>query len=88
MWVKKKNILEPIFIQIQCNLVAQLSPTLCEPMDCSTPSFPVHHQLTELAETHVHRVGDAIQPLILCCPLLLPPSIFPSIRVFSTESAL
>ena len=57
-------------------------------MDCSMPGFPVHHQLPELAQTHVHRVSDAIQPLVLCCPLLLLPSIFPSIMVFSSESAL
>ena len=44
------------------SLVAQLSPTLCDPMDCSMPGFPVHHQLLELAQTHVHRVSDAIQP--------------------------
>ena len=56
-------------------------------MDCSTPGLPVHHQLLEFTQTHVHRVGDAIQHLILCRPLLLP-SIFPSIRVFSNESAL
>ena len=37
-------------------------PTLCNPMDCSTPGFPVHHQLPELTQTHVHRIGDAIQP--------------------------
>ena len=42
--------------------VAQLCPTLCDPMDCSTPGFPVHHQLPELARTHVHEVSDAIQP--------------------------
>ena len=42
--------------------VAQLCPTLCNGMDCSKPGFPVHHQLPELAQTHVHRVGDAIQP--------------------------
>ena len=36
--------------------------TLCDPMDCSTPGFPVHHQLLELTQTHVHRVGDTIQP--------------------------
>ena len=42
--------------------VTQSCPTLCRPMDCSTPAFPVHHQLPELAQTHVHRVGDAIQP--------------------------
>ena len=52
------------------------------------PGLPVHHQLPELAQSHVHRVGDAIQYLILCLPLLLLPSIFPSIRVFSNESAL
>ena len=50
------------------------------------PGLPVHHQLPESTQTHVHWVGDAIQPLILCCPLLLLPSIFPSIRVFSNES--
>ena len=54
-------------------------------MDCSTPGLPVHHQLPELAQTHVHRVGDAIQPSHPLCPLLLLPSIFPSIRVFSSE---
>ena len=49
---------------------------LCDPMDCSTPGFPVHYQLLELAQTHVHRVSDAIQPFILGCPLfLLPPSL-------------
>ena len=42
--------------------VPQSCPTLCNPMDCSTPGFPVHHQLSELAQTHVHGVGDAIQP--------------------------
>ena len=55
-------------------------------MDCSKPGLPVHHQLPELAETHVHRVSDAIQHLVLCRPLLLLPSIFPSIRVLSSES--
>ena len=42
--------------------VAQSCPTLCEPMDCSTPGLPVHHQLQELTQTHVYQVGDAIQP--------------------------
>ena len=55
-------------------------------MDCSTPGLPVHHQLPEFTETHVHLVGDAFQPLILCHPLLLLPSIIPSIRVFLNES--
>ena len=52
------------------------------------PGIPVHHQLPELTQTHVHWVGDVIQPSLLCHPLLLPPSIFPSIRVFSNESVL
>ena len=68
--------------------VAQSCPTLCNPMDCSTPGLPVHYQLPESTQTHVHRVGDAINHLILCHPLLLLPSIFPSIRVFSNESVL
>ena len=57
-------------------------------MNHSMPGLPVHHQLPEVTQTHVHWVGDAIQHLILCCPLLLLPSIFPSTRVFSNESAL
>ena len=47
---------------LQFSSVAQLCLTLCDPMDCSMPGFPVHHQLLELTQTHVHRVGDAIQP--------------------------
>ena len=62
--------------------------TLCDPMDCSTPGLPVHHQLLELAKTHVHPVSDAIQPSHPLSPRLLLPSIFPSIRVFSNESVL
>ena len=49
-------------IRSQFSLVTQSCPTLRNPMDCSTPGFPVHHQLPELAETHIHRTGDAIQP--------------------------
>ena len=62
--------------------------TLCDPMDCSTPGFPVLHHLLELVQTPVHWVGNAINHLILCHPLLLLHSIFPSIRVFSNELAL
>ena len=47
---------------VQFSSVTQSCPTLCNPMDCSTPDFPVHHQLLELTETHVYWVGDAIQP--------------------------
>ena len=62
--------------------------TLCDPMDCSTPGFPVHHQLPVFTQIHVHQVGDAIQP---SHPLLSPSPpapIPPSIRVFSDELAL
>ena len=62
--------------------------TLCDPMDCSRPGLPVHHQLPEFAQTHVHQVSGTSNHLILCCPLLLLPSVFPSIRVFSNESVL
>ena len=47
----------------QFSLVTQFYLTLCNPMDCSTPGLPVHHQLPEFTQVHVHRVGDAIQPL-------------------------
>ena len=57
-------------------------------MDCSTPGLSVHHQHPELTQTHVHLVDVPSNHLILCCSLLLVPSIFPSIRVFSNESAL
>ena len=57
-------------------------------MVCSTPGFPVLHCLPELAQTHVHRAGDVIQPSHPSLSLLFLPSIFPSIRVFSNESSL
>ena len=77
------------FIQwVQFSSVAQSCPTLCDLMNCSTPGHPVHHQLSEFTQTHVHRVGDAIQPSHLCRSLLLLPPIPPSIRVYSNESAL
>ena len=57
-------------------------------MDCSTPSLPVHHQLPEPAQTHVHWVGNAIQTSYPLSSLLLLPLIFPSIRVFSNQSVL
>ena len=57
-------------------------------MDCSTPGFLVHHQLPELTQTHFMSSVMPSNHLILCFPLLLPPSVFPSIRVFSKESVL
>ena len=73
---------------VQFSSVAQSCPTLFNPVDCSTPGFPVHHQFPELTQIHVHWVSDGIQPSYPLSPLLLLPSIFPSIRVFSNESVL
>ena len=61
---------------------------LCDPMDCSMSGFPVHHQLLELAQTHVHRVSDAIQPSHPLSSPSPPAFNFPSFRVFSSESVL
>ena len=72
----------------QFSSVAQLCLTLCDPMDCSTPGFPVPHQLPDVSQTHVHWVGDAIQPSHSLSSPSPPSSIFPSIRAFSSESAL
>ena len=83
------------FSSVQFSSVSQSCPTLRDLMDCSTPGFPVHHQLPEIAQTHVHRIGDAIHP----SHFLSSPSpgdesswqrlnIFPSIRVFSKGSVL
>ena len=74
--------------KIQFSSVAQSCLTICDPMDCSTPGLPVHHQLPELTQTHVHWLVMPSNHFIFCCPLFLLPSIFPSIRVFSNESVL
>ena len=80
--------LHPNIPELCVSSVAQSCLTLCNPMDFSMPGFPVHHQLPEPTQTPVHHVSDAIQPFILCCPLLLLPLIFPSIRAFSNELVL
>ena len=75
-------------VSVQFSSVAQSCPTLCDPMNRSTPGLHVHHQLPEFTQTHVHRVSDAIQtthPLSSPSPPALNP---PSIRVFSNESTL
>ena len=77
-----------IYLLIQFSSVAQSCPTLCDPMNRSTPGLPVHHQLPEFTQTHVHRVRDAIQPSHPLSSLLLLRPIPPSIRVFSNESTL
>ena len=73
---------------LEISVQSQLCLTLCYPMDCSTPGFPVHHQLPRACSNSYHQVVMPSNHLILCCPRLLLPSIFPSIRTFSNESAL
>ena len=76
---------------VQFSSVAQSCPTLCDPMNCSTPGLPVHHQLPEFTQTHVHRVSDAIHPAISSsvvpfssCPQSLPASeSFPMSQLFA-----
>ena len=70
-----------------CCSVAQSCPTLCDPMACSMTGFPVLHYLLDFAQIQVHWAGNAIQPSHPLLPLLLLSSIFPSIRVFSSELA-
>ena len=83
----------PLYIEgissfIQFSSVTQSCLILCNPMDCSMPGFPVHHHLLEFTQTYVHRSMMPSNHLILCRPLLLLPSVFPSIRVFFRELAL
>ena len=75
-------------VYIQFRSVGQSCPTFCDPMNRSTPGLPVHHQLPEFIQTHVHRVGDAIQPSHPLSPPSPPAPIPPSIRVFNNESTL
>ena len=81
-WEASKNA------SVQFSSVTQSCPTLCDPMNCSMPGLPVHNQLPESTQNHVHWVSDAIQPSRPLSSPSPPPSIFPSIRVFSNESAL
>ena len=73
---------------VQFSSVAQSCPTLCDPMNHSTPGLPVHHKHPEFTQTHVHRVSDAIQPSHPLSSPSPPVPIPPSIRVFSNESTL
>ena len=73
---------------MQFSTVTQSCPIICDPMDCSTPGFHVHHQLPELAQTHIIESVMPSNHLILWLPLLLLPSVFPSINVFCSESVL
>ena len=77
-----------IIYGVQFGSVTQSCPTLCDPMDCSMPGFPVHHQLLELTQTHVHWAGDAIQlshPLVSPSP---PACNLSQHQVFPNESVL
>ena len=65
----------PTLLLDQIRSVAQSCPTLCDPMNCSTPGLPVHHQLPEFTQTHIYRVSDAIQP---SHPLSFPSPLAPS----------
>ena len=76
------------FSSVQSSSVTQLCPTLCDPTDRSTPGLSVHHQVLEFTQIHVYWVSDAIQPSYPLLFPFLPPSIFPSIKVFSNESIL
>ena len=77
-----------LMLPVQFSSVAQSCPTLCNPMNLSTPGLPVHHQLLELLKFMSIESVMPSNHLILCCPLLLLSSIFPSIRIFSSELAL
>ena len=103
-WTLKKNLYSAVvwgviatYIKLVDNIVqvfyqfssvTQLCPTLCDPMNCSMPGLSVHHQLPEFTQLMSIELVMPSNHLILCHPLLLLPSIFPSIRVFSNESAL
>ena len=80
-WYNKKFTIICLFSSVQFSSVAQLCLTLCNPMNRSTPGLPVHHQLPEFTQTHVHRVSDAIQP---SHPLLSPS--LPSPNPFQHQS--
>ena len=73
---------------VQFSSVTQSCPTFCDPMNCTMPGLPVHHQLPEFTQTQVHWVGDAIQPSHPLSSPSPPAPIPPSIRVFSNESTL
>ena len=76
------NFLNKVSKRIQFSLVAQSCPNLCDPMDCSTPGLPVHHQLPESTQTHVRWVGDAIQPSHPVIPFSACPQSFPASGLF------
>ena len=87
--LSQHNALDEINVKsVQFSSVTQSCMTLCDPMNRSMPGLPVHHQLLDITQTPVHELVTPSSHLILYCPLLRLLSIFPSIRVFSNESAL
>ena len=82
------NLPEAAFLSVPFSSVAQSCSTLCDPMNRGVPGLPVYHQPLESTQTHVHQVSDAILPSHPLSSLILLPSVFPMIRVFSNESAL
>ena len=84
----RKSKQEGIYVSVQFSSVAQSCPTLCDPMNHSTPGLPVHHQLQSSLRLMSIESVMLSSHLILCHPLLLLPPIPPSIRVFSNESTL
>ena len=75
---------------VQFNSVSKSCPIICNPLNCSMPGYPVLHHPLEFAQTHIHWVGDAIQPSHLCHPLLLPQSFpasgsFPMSQLFTSR---
>ena len=85
----ESKYMSPLYMYMyQFSSVALSCLILCDPKDWSTPGFPVHHQLLELTQTHVHQVSDAIQPSYPLLSLSLPAINLSSIRVFSSESVL
>ena len=87
-WTSTRKTNPQVTINYQFSSVTQSCPTLCDPMDCSTPGFPVHHQLPDVAQTHVHWVGDTIQPSHPLLSLSTPAFNLSHIRVFSSELVL
>ena len=86
---KKKAKVKAWFSSVQFSSFQSLSRVqLCDPINRSTPGLPVHHQLPEFTQTHVHRVSDAIHPSHPLSSTFLLPPIPPSIKVFSNESTL
>ena len=86
-----QNIIPPNLSQlgpVQFSSVAQLCPAVCDPKNCSTPGLPVHHQLPELTQTHVHSIGDAIQPSHPLSSSSPPAFNLSRVRVFPKESVL